>query len=151
MARPKPKEAIENGVHWVVGLAQPRADHRRDRACGAVDERQLGSCLTSSNLDSHPTWCGSMKPPRRTLSRPIREGYHGARPEATQSTVFPTADPPFSRRPAIEAGGHSTGETNRAGCECRNRWTRQASLKLPRSTKMSTTENVFSLMNNVLL
>jgi hypothetical protein len=66
MARTKPKEAIENGVHWMVGLAKPRADHRRDRACDTMDERQLGSHPVDSDPDSHSTGSGLMKLPGRT-------------------------------------------------------------------------------------
>lgn len=50
MARTKPEEAIENGVHWMVGLAEPCGDHRRHRAGHIMDEGQLASSATRANL-----------------------------------------------------------------------------------------------------
>ncbi|ERF75357.1 hypothetical protein EPUS_00150 [Endocarpon pusillum Z07020] len=68
MARTKPEEAIENGVHWVVGLAEPGRDHCRHRAGHIMAKGQLASSTTRANLylgantDSHSHshaagWC----------------------------------------------------------------------------------------------
>lgn len=50
MARTKPEEAIENGVHWVVGLAEPCRHHCRHRAGRIMVKGQLASSSTRANL-----------------------------------------------------------------------------------------------------